>query len=78
MSDEIIGDIEVIKTKGKTGKPYTRYFRIVGYDEYGRFQSEEIVVRPHQQEVKSKLLYASVGWELHPDFTPKIGEWFWK
>lgn len=48
------------------------------FDDYGRFQSEIILVPPFGQEVHSKYFYAYLGYNLPEDFVTKIGEWFWK
>lgn len=73
---EIIGNINL--EEKKKGKSYVRTFSILGYDEYGRYQSEVLVVPPFGQEVHTKYKYAILGYRLPDDFVPKIGEWFWK
>lgn len=49
-----------------------------GYDEYGRFLHEEIILFPHEIAKTSRNKYAYLGYLLPEDFMPKIGEWFWK
>ncbi len=49
---------------------------IVGYDEYGRFQHETLLVT--DKTVATKYAYASIGLNLPADFIAKIGAWFWK
>ena len=77
IMNEIIGDIEV-EPKTTKGKPFTRWFFITGFDEYGREQSERLEVGPFEQEVHSKYKYVVLGAFLPADFVTKIGEWFWK
>lgn len=73
---EILGDIEV--EPKKKGVPFERHFFIIGFDEYGRYQSEHLIVPPFGQEVHTKLNYAYLGDHLPEDWVVKIGEWFWK
>ena len=47
-----------------------------GYDEYGRFQHEVIVLKDERASI-SKYSYVVIGHYLPEDFIPKIGEWFW-
>lgn len=75
---DIIGDIDVIESKDRSGKSYERHFFIIGFDDYGRYQSEHIIVPPFGQEVHTKFKYAYLGDHLPADFVTKIGEWFWK
>ena len=49
---------------------------VVGYDEYGKFQHETIIVTSTPKV--TTLAYACLGLDLPKDFIAKIGEWFWK
>ena len=48
---------------------------IVGYDEWGKFHFESLLVG--DKPITTKFAYSSLGWFLPKDFITKIGEWFW-
>ena len=49
---------------------------IVGFDQWGKFQHERVIVG--DKPITTKHTYSSLGWFLPKDFITKIGEWFWK